>query len=91
VPDALAGALFNAKPGEIVVSPVENGTAIGELRQIIAADPGSNEDERKQLQTQLESAMADDILGQYLVALRKRHPVTVDRQALDSVVSGGNL
>ena len=91
VPDALAGALFNAKPGDIVVAPAENGTAIGELKQVIAAEPGSNEDERKQLQTQLESAMADDILGQYLVALRKRHPVTVDRQALDSVVSGGNL
>ncbi|MPY68477.1 MAG: hypothetical protein GEU92_00155 [Alphaproteobacteria bacterium] len=91
VPDALAAALFKAKPGEIVVAPAENGTAIGELKQIVSADPASNEDERKQLQSQLESAIADDILGQYLVALRKHHPVTVNRQALDSVVSGGNL
>lgn len=89
VPDALVRPLFRARPGEIVFAAGERGYVVGELKEVISASPGENEAETEQLRQQLDGAVADDVLNQYLAALRKRYPVTVNRGAMDAIAAGG--
>jgi peptidyl-prolyl cis-trans isomerase D len=87
VPDGLASAIFKAKVGEIVVDPADKGFAVGQLKEIIAADPSKNEAERKQLEEQLQGAVANDMLAQFLGALKTRFPVKINRKVVDALVT----
>lgn len=87
VPDSLVRPLFRARQGEIVTAAIDEGYVVGELKQVIAAVPGANEAEANQIRQQLESAIADDMLNQYLAALRERYPVSVNRAAVNTVAS----
>jgi peptidyl-prolyl cis-trans isomerase D len=89
VSDALAAEAFRAKPGDIMLAPGPDGYLVGQLRQVIAAEPGKNAEEARLLRTQLANALAQDIAGQYLAALKQRYPVTIIRAAVDSIVAGG--
>ena len=90
VPDSLVRPLFRAKQGEILTAPADDGWVVAELKQIVAAVPGANEAEAQQLRQQLDAAMAEDTLVQYLAALRRRYPVSVNREAVNAI-SGGAL
>ena len=55
--------------------------------QIIDPNPEKNEAEHNQIEGQLQSAIANDMLAQFLAALHKRYTVSIDRQAVNTVVS----
>jgi peptidyl-prolyl cis-trans isomerase D len=87
VTDALASDLFRLKPGGLSVSESEKGFVVGELKSVTAADPAQNKDEAKTIDDQLRAAIADDMVNQYIAALKQRYTVTIHRDAVDSVVS----
>lgn len=89
VTDALAAALFRLKPGGLAVSESDKGFVVGELKSITAADPAQNKEEAKSIADQLRTAVADDMVNQYIAALKQRYTVTIHRDAVDSVVSTG--
>lgn len=81
MPAEFVTALFAAKPAEVFVIAGANGQYVGALERIEAApagDPANTEALRRRLTT----AMQGDILVQYLDALRRRHPVSVNTEAL---------
>ncbi|MFW5832641.1 MAG: SurA N-terminal domain-containing protein [Pseudomonadota bacterium] len=81
-PPAVVEALFAAEPGSAAAEPVdvEDGAAI------VMVDAATTVvDEVVELTlAELENAFARDILVQYEAALRVRHPISVDRQALQT-------
>jgi peptidyl-prolyl cis-trans isomerase D len=88
VPDSLVRPLFRINPGEIAVAAGERSYVVGELKEVIPASFEETDAEAEQLREQLDGAIADDMLNQYLAALRIRFPVTVNRAAVDAVAGG---
>ena len=89
VTDALAAELFRLKPGGVALAESDKGFVVGELKTITPADPAQNKDERKTIEDQLHTALADDLINQYIAALKQRYTVKINREAVDSVVSTG--
>lgn len=88
----LSAALFSAKPGEVVVAEAPGGYGVASVSKVLPAEPGKNTDEMQNLRAELKSALATDTVSQYIAALRKQYPVTINRAALDAatgVDSGG--
>ena len=88
VSDSLQGTLFNAKKGDVVIAASNDGYSIAEIKQVIKAEPGKNQAEEKSLTTQLQNVVSADTIAQYLGALRKTYPVTIDRNAVTLAVTG---
>jgi hypothetical protein len=65
-----------------------DGYAVGELKSIVAADPGANKAETDALRSQLQAALANDQIDQYLNSLRKRYPVKVNSTVVQTLVTG---
>jgi peptidyl-prolyl cis-trans isomerase D len=88
----LSAALFSAKSGEVVVAEVPGGYGVASVTKVLPAEPGNNREEMQNLRAELKSALANDTVSQYIAALRKQYPVTINRAALDAatgVDSGG--
>jgi peptidyl-prolyl cis-trans isomerase D len=88
VSDSLLGTLFKAKKGDVVIAASNNGYSIAEIKQVIAAEPGTNKTEEESLATQLNNVVSADAITQYLAALRKAYPVSIDRNAVTQAVTG---
>ncbi|NKB21945.1 MAG: hypothetical protein GKS01_15745 [Alphaproteobacteria bacterium] len=88
VSDSLLGTLFNAKKGDVVIAASNDGYSIAEIKQVIVAVPGKNKAEEDSLSTQLKNVVSADAVAQYLAALRKTYPVSVDRNAVTLAVTG---
>lgn len=89
VTDALATDLFRLKPGGLTMSDSDNGYVVGELKSIVPADPAKNKDEVKTIADQMHAAIGQDLFNQYIAALKHRFTVTINRDAVNSVVSNG--
>ena len=89
VTDALATELFRLKPGGLAMVEADHGYVVGELKSIVPADPNQNKDEVKTIKDQLHTAVGQDLFSQYIAALKQRYTVTINRDAVDSVVSSG--
>ena len=85
VSNELSSALFGARKGDIVVGATPTGFAVASLKEIIPADPKKNKADAENLKTQLRSALTTDAISQYLVSLRQRYPVEINRTALDYI------
>jgi peptidyl-prolyl cis-trans isomerase D len=85
VSNELSSALFGARKGDIVVGATPTGFAVASLKEIIPADPKKNKADAEDLKTQLRSALTTDAISQYLVSLRQRYPVEINRTALDYI------
>jgi len=90
VSDALADALFEAKPGDIVMAPTENGMSVARLDKVIAAKPGENAAEADSLAKELKASIGNDTLAQYVAALRVQYPVNINSAAVDQIAGTGN-
>lgn len=88
VSPALSTELFKTKTGGVVMAPADNGYGVAELKQVIPATPGENQAKADALRTQLQSAMANDQIDQFLAALRKRYTVKIYPAAVEQLVSG---
>lgn len=77
----LVTALFAAKPGEVLVVATPGGqtvAAVERIEEAAAPDPAAAADIRRRL----SAAIGGDILVQYLAALRQRHAVEINQDAL---------
>jgi len=88
VSDSLLGTLFHAKKGDVVISASNDGYSIGEIKRVITAEAGKNKAEAGSLRTQLKNIVSADIIVQYLAALRKTYPVSIDQNAVTLAVTG---
>jgi peptidyl-prolyl cis-trans isomerase D len=80
---ALAGRLFELKPGETGIAAVADGYHVVQLTEILPADPQAAGPVRERLADGLEQAIAGEIGQQYVRALRDRLKVVVDKEAVD--------
>jgi len=85
VSNELSTALFEAKKGDIVVGATPTGYAVAALKEIIPADPKTNQADAENLEEQLRNALTTDAITQYLASLRQRYPVEINRAALDYI------
>jgi peptidyl-prolyl cis-trans isomerase D len=80
---SLAAELSRLSRGGAAMSRTRSGYAVAQLREIRAANPAADKKGVDELRQQLASAIGNDILSQFNTALKSRHPVTIDRGAMD--------
>lgn len=88
VSPALSTELFKVKPGSVVMAAGDSGYGVAELKKVIPAEPGKNQAEADALREQLQSAMANDQIDQFLAALRERYTVKIYPTAVEQLVTG---
>lgn len=79
----LVARLFEVRPGESVMAPGPDGYVVATLREIKRADANADTAALAKAREELRSAIGNDIVLQYLGALRTRYPVTVNRAAFE--------
>jgi peptidyl-prolyl cis-trans isomerase D len=84
---AIAGALFELKPGEATTSDTEKGVVVAALSEIQAADPSAHPSEVETLRQQVAQSMRNDLLSQFANSLQQMHEVQVNRGRLEQVVN----
>lgn len=84
-PDAMVQTVFAAKKGEVVTSRGEGATFVARLVAISDPDPAGDENGRKRVTDDAARALRDDLLVQYVGALRRQHPVSVNARVLEQL------
>lgn len=85
LPGALVRGLFGIRPGEATMARAADGYDVARLREVRAADPFADKDGVEKLRAGITESMRSDLLVQLAGALRKRYPVTVNRQVFDNL------
>jgi len=88
VPDSLLRILFEAKQRDVVVAASNEGYLVAQIKEIISAEIDKNKAKTDSLKTQLQNLVSADTVEQYLSALRKPYPVTIDRKAVTQAITG---
>mgnify|MGYP001293496153 CR=1 FL=1 len=86
IPSSILGPLFKTKPKEIFIAPSNDGYIVAQVKEIIAA--GIDKTKAKSLKDQLQNLAASETVGQYLSALRKGYPVTINQKAVSQAITG---
>jgi hypothetical protein len=79
----LAAELFRARRGGAAMARTQTGYAVAQLKDIRIASPGADKKGLDELRGQLASAIGNDLMSQFNTALKSRHPVSIDRGAID--------
>jgi peptidyl-prolyl cis-trans isomerase D len=85
LPPEATGKIFALKPGEVAVAPAESGFAVLRLKEVIPAVPAADAEGLKSVEAELQRAIANDTVASYQNALRRRYPVEIDRNALQTL------
>lgn len=85
LPSEATGRLFELMPGEIGVVAAGDGFVVLRVKEVIPAVPAADPDGMKSMEAELARALAGDLVASYQDALRRRHPVEIDRDALQSL------
>jgi peptidyl-prolyl cis-trans isomerase D len=85
LPPQATARLFELKPGEVGVVPAGEGYAVLRLKEIVPAVPAADAEGLKSVEAELARALGSDVAASYQGALRKRHPVEIDQQALQTL------
>ena len=85
LPGALVRRLFEVRPGEATMARAADGYDVARLKEVRAADPFADKDGLEALRAQITESMRSDLLVQLAGALRKRYPVSVNRQVFDNL------
>lgn len=80
----LASTLFALESGEVATAAVRDGHVIAQLVEIKAPEPAAGE-EAEALQAELRRGLASDVRAQYVRALQREIPVSVDQAAIDTL------
>ena len=91
LPQSVAAKLFKVKRGGADMGPSETGYAVAEVKEIRQANPAAGAEAIKGLSSQIGSAIAGDLLAQFSMALRDRFPVTINREAINTLFNEGNV
>ena len=80
-------ALFKAKPGEVTTAPVgdSGGAVVARLLRIVPADPNANSPGKQELTESLGTGFANDLVGEYQIALENEYGVTINHDVLNSL------
>lgn len=76
VPRALIASVFEARPGEVLVVPLDDGYALARVGPVLPATADAAADTA--MRSELDEALKGDILTQYALALRQRWPVEIN-------------
>jgi|ERR1700722_1953836 peptidyl-prolyl cis-trans isomerase D len=82
VPAAVIVKLFGAKIGDTVTADDAGGAYVAQLKEIKIPD-ATPDDQVKALTTELGNSSRYDMVGEFTDALKKRFPVTINRDVLD--------
>jgi len=74
--------LFDLAPGGVATAATPDGEVVAQLKEIQAADPTADKDKVAALTGQLSQQVGDDVLNQFDQALRKLHPVSIQRDKI---------
>lgn len=85
LPAPLIEALFAAEQGEPVVVQGAEASFVGQVTDIIPADPAGAPDRVEAMAKGLAASLETDLLVQYLNELRQRYPVVVNPQVMDQL------
>lgn len=83
---AVAQALFDVEPGQTVVAATGEGIVVARLENVIAAEPGENDAALESVRRQIMQGMERDLLDRYAHALRERHDVRINDNALNRIL-----
>ena len=82
IPGPVVAKLFDLAPGGVTTAATPDGEVVAQLKEIQAADPTADKDKVSDLAGQLGQQIGDDVLNQFDHALRKLHPVSVQRDRI---------
>ncbi len=85
LPGALVRGLFEVRPGEATMARAADGYDVARLKEVRAADPFADKDGLEALRARITESLRSDLLVQLAGALRKRYPVSVNRQVFDNL------
>lgn len=84
LPRDLVGKLFEAKLGETVSGPGNDGFVIALLKGTETANPAADAEQVKKLGDELNSAMRGDLMNQLANGLRQNYPVSINAEAINA-------
>ena len=87
VPGALRPKLFTTKLGHAVSGPTSDGYLVAAVKEIKPADPATDADGVKAVREQLAQLIKGDLLSGFGAALRERHPVNIDEDTFNQLLS----
>ena len=85
VSSAVTERLFAMQVGEVAMAPSDDGFTIFRLKEIRPPDMDADSTVATRIRDQALAGLREDLLYQLDRAIRAHHPVTVDRQAIDSL------
>jgi peptidyl-prolyl cis-trans isomerase D len=80
----VAAELFRLKPGEAAPIRSEGGSAVVVLKSIVAADPKQDQASYDKVSRAIGQSLSQGLIDQYLVALQRKYPVTVNKTLIAS-------
>jgi peptidyl-prolyl cis-trans isomerase D len=80
---SLAAELFRGQRGGAAMARTRTGHAVAQLKDIRMASPGADKKGMDALRDQLTTAIGNDLRTQFNTALKSRHPVSIDRGAME--------
>lgn len=88
VASEVAAQLFALKPGETAVTPGRDGHYVVVLKEVRPTDPATDPDGVARLREQISEQIGNDLVQEYLAALRARYGVTIDHAVIDRLLTG---
>ena len=85
--ERLPGQLFRLEVGQPTIASAPNGQIVAVLTEIVEADPAASEAEVAALRSQLQGALAGDVLNLYATSLERAYGVTVNQAVIDRVLA----
>jgi peptidyl-prolyl cis-trans isomerase D len=82
---AVVAELFDIKPGETAVVPVQDGFAVARLKSVLPLAAEADRAAEASIRTELTESMRGDILAQFAAGMRGRYPVKINPRALESL------
>lgn len=82
LPPTIVAELFKAQPGGVAIAPVQGGTLVARLTNVVAFDLAANPAVTQAARQRVSQAVATDIADQYIAALNASIGVKVDRPQL---------
>ncbi len=90
VPPELVGEIFRLQPNATGVASGRDGAWVVRLTAIQPADPAADGAALTRLRDELRQQLNNDLLREYLGALRARYGVTIDQPAIDRLTTAVN-
>jgi peptidyl-prolyl cis-trans isomerase D len=87
IPGALRPKLFTTALGHAVAGPTSDGYLVAAVKEIKPADPATDADGVKAVREQLAQLIKGDLLSGFGAALRERHPVNIDEDTFNQLLS----